>query len=450
LGGGTFDVSLLTVDNGVFEVVATSGDTHLGGEDFDLKFVEYLITLFKKKHPDVEEEKFRADLRSFQKLKGAAEAAKRELSSATETRIEIEGFYDGRDFSERVTRAAFEKVNMDLFLKTLEPVKRVLSDSNMEKTDIDEVILVGGSTRIPKVQELLQKFFDGKELNKGVNPDEAVAEGAAIQAAVLARTIADNDILLIDVIPLSLGIETQGGVMAVIIPRNTQIPAEKSDTFTTTVDYQDRLSIPIYEGERKMTKLNRLLGELKLTGIPPAPRGVPQIKVTFMLDQNGILRVVAEDQATGKKTEMEIQKGTLSADEVAKMTDDAEKNLKEDQEFEEQIKNRQNMIAYMDSIHSQLGDLVKNKKIEKDDEKIIKDKLKSSAAWLERNKDATKDKIAQSFHSLKKVVNPIVAKAYGGKVTDEDEVDVDSAYKLDDDDAPISMDEDDQPIKDEL
>jgi len=452
LGGGTFDVSLLTIDNGVFEVIATSGDTHLGGEDFDLRLLEYLIGQLKKQIPDMDEDKFRKDMKSFQRLKAAAENAKRTLSYETETRVEIEGLYEGRDFSERVTRAQFEKVNMDLFQKTLEPVKRVLQDSNLEKSDVDEIILVGGSTRIPKIRELLQKFFNGKKLNDKINPDEAVAYGAAVQAAVLARTIEDKDIVLIDVTPLSLGIETAGGVMATIIPRNTPIPTQKFDIFTTSSDYQERLSIPIYEGERRMTKFNRLLGELQLTGIPPAPKGVPKIKVTFELDQNGILRVVAEDQATHNKQEIEIQKGTLSADEIEKMTADAEKNAKKDAEFMEKEELKRKITAYIENVKAQLANKEISKKLADSDKNTIADKVKKTLNWLNSKGNSLEKKdLQKGFQSMRNVINPIISKLYGSDglsddllFGDNDNFDDDSSI---DDNNPTSS-VDDEPIDD--
>jgi heat shock protein 5 len=313
LGGGTFDVSILSIDDGVFEVLATAGDTHLGGEDFDNRIRDHLVKQFKKKH-NLDPSK---DPKAMSKLKHEAEKAKRALSSQKTVRIDIENFFDGKDFSDTLTRAKFEDLNLELFKKTMKPVSRVLEDAKLKKSEIKEIVLVGGSTRIPKVQELLADFFDGKQPNKGINPDEAVAYGAAVQGGILSGEEGTGGMVLLDVCPLTLGIETTGGVMTKLIPRNSVVPTKKSQIFSTAADNQPTVSIQIYEGERAMTKDNNLLGKFELTGIPPAPRGVPQIEVTFELDTNGILKVTAHDKGSNNKEEITItnDKSRLSAEE---------------------------------------------------------------------------------------------------------------------------------------
>jgi len=335
LGGGTFDVSLLSIEDGMFEVLATAGDTHLGGEDFDQRVIEHFVKIFNARN-DVTVEK---DVNAMGKLKKEVEKVKRTLSSQMTARLEIEAFFNGKDFSETLTRAKFEELNMDLFRKTLKPVGQVLKDAGVKKSEVDDIVLVGGSTRIPKVQAMLEEYFDGKKVSKGINPDEAVAHGAAVQAAVLAGNEMVKDVVLIDLCPLTLGIEVTGGVMAALIPRNTVIPTRKSKQFSTTVDNQNAVAIEIYEGERAMTKDNNFLGKFELSGIPPAPRGIPQIEVTFEIDSNGILTVSAQDKIAGKVQSLTItnERGRLSAEEIDRMIKEGEEAGDEDKKYVERI-----------------------------------------------------------------------------------------------------------------
>ena len=407
LGGGTFDVSLLTIADGVFEVVATNGDTHLGGEDFDQRVMDHFVKLFKKKTG----KDLRKDDRAVQKLRREVEKAKRALSSAHQTKVEVEALFDGQDFSETLTRAKFEELNMDLFRSTMKPVKKVLEDGSMSKKDVDEIVLVGGSTRIPKVQQLIKEFFNGKEPSKGVNPDEAVAYGAAVQACILSGAdCGEKGIVLLDVNPLSMGIETVGGVMSTIISRNTVVPTKKQQIFSTAADNQESVTIKVYEGERPMTKDNHLLGSFDLTGIPPAARGVPQLEVTFQIDANGILQVTAQDKGTQKKHSITItnDNNRLTPEEIQKMIDEAEQFAEDDKLVKEHTEARNELEQYAFSLKRQVDEL----KIQDDDKEAIINVVEEKLEWLNDNQEASTEEFKEAKKAIEEVAQPIIAKMY--------------------------------------